>query len=99
MSQRAVNLSLRRAPFVVQQAWVARAVLGFGTHALLCTAGGVMAFVFQEFIREYALELALWELFVALEAVAEGTSQRVTLHLPELSHLYLGGVKLQCSPH
>ena len=50
VGHRAVNLSLRRAPLMVQKLGIARTVLGFGTHALLCTAGGVVAFVLQQFI-------------------------------------------------
>ena len=46
----AVDLCLRGAPFMIQQGWVARARLRFGTHTLLSTTGGVMAFVLQQFI-------------------------------------------------
>ena len=47
---RAVNLSLRRAPLMVQKLGITRTCLRFGTHALLCTAGGVVTFVLQQFI-------------------------------------------------
>ena len=50
VGHRAVNLSLRRAPLMVQKFGITRTCLCFGTHALLCTAGGVVALVLQQFI-------------------------------------------------
>ena len=47
VGHRAVNLSLRRAPLMVQKLGITRTYLRFGTHALLCTAGGVVTFVSQ----------------------------------------------------
>ena len=46
MSQGAVDLRFRRAPFMVQEIWIAGTVLGFGTHALLCATGGIVPHVF-----------------------------------------------------
>ena len=99
VSQGAVDLCLRGAPFVIQQVRVARARLRFGTHTLLSTTGGVMAFVFQQLIRKDALKLALRILSVALETLAESTGQRVALNLPELSGFDARGVELQCCTH
>jgi len=97
MGQRAVDLCFRRAPLMVQQRGVARTVLGFGTHTLLCAAGGIVPFVLQKFIGKNTLELTLRKLPVALKTIAEGTRQRVALNLPEFSHLNLGEVELQGS--
>ena len=55
--------------------------------------------VFEKFIREDAFELPFGESALSLEPVAEGAGKRVTMHLPEFSHLYPGGVKFQCRPH
>ena len=99
MGEGAVDLCLRRAPFVVQQVGIARTILGFGTHTLLRAAGGVMSFVLQELVGIDTLELAFGELLVALEAVAEGAGKRVPLHFPELCGLDACGVELQGCSH
>ena len=95
----AVDLCFRGAPFVIQQAGVARTGLCFGTHTLLSATGGVMAFVLQQLIRKDALKLALRIMSVALETLAESTGQRVALNLPELCGLDARGVELQCCAH
>ena len=43
--QGAIDLRFRRAPLVIQQVGIARTVLGFGTHALLGAASGIVTFV------------------------------------------------------
>ena len=63
------------------------------------TVGAHHRLVFQQLIGKDALKLALGELLVALEAVAEGSGKGVTLNLPELGHLNFGGVEFQGGTH
>ena len=72
---------------MVEQCGVSGTYLGLGTHTLLSAAGGIVAAVGQQFFAIDAQELALGELFLALEFLAESTCQRVALHLPELCRL------------
>ena len=55
--------------------------------------------VLQQLVGVDALELTLGILAVALKTVTQGTCQRVTLHLPELSRLDACGVELEYSTH
>ena len=84
---------------MVQETLVAWTILGFGTHALLRAAGGIMTTVLQQFIAIHALELALGELLLRLEFLSQGACQGVALHLPELGDLDAGGVELQGGTH
>ena len=84
---------------MVQQVGIARTVLGFGTHAQLCAASGVMAFILQKFIGVDTHEFTLRILPVALKTLTQGTCQWVTLHLPELSRFDTCGVELQGGTH
>ena len=68
---------------MVEQCGVSGTYLGLGTHTLLSAAGGIVAAVGQQFVAIDAQELALGELFLALEFLAESTCQRVALHLPQ----------------
>ena len=84
---------------MVEQCGIAGTVLGFGTHALLGAASGVLAEVLQELIAIDALELAAGKLAVTLETLAEGTGQGVTLYAPELCNTDAGRVALQGGTH
>ena len=71
--------------------------VGNGSVASVVGVNGFL--VLKQLVGIDALELAFGELLVALEAVAEGTSQGVTLHLPELSNLDACRVKFQGCTH
>ena len=74
---------------MVEQVGVTRAKFCFGAHALLGSACGVMAFVFQKFIGIDAFELTAGILVILLETLAQCTGQRITLDLPELGYPYV----------
>ena len=61
--------------------------------------GGVVAAVLKQFFAEDTLELAGRLALQLVEALTQGTGKRTSLNLPELSHLHLRRVHLQCSTH
>ena len=71
--------------------------VGDGAVTLVVGVDGQL--IFQEFVGIDTLELATGEHLFALEAVAEGARQGVTLNLPEFSHLNFGGIEFQGSTH
>ena len=99
MGQGSVNLSLRRAPFMVQEILITWTIFRFGTHTLLCAAGGIMAAVSQKLIAKDALEFALGVLSLTLELLTECACQRITLHFPELRYFNASWIHLQRSTH
>ena len=84
---------------MIEQIRVARPQFGFGTHTLLCSAGGVVTFVLQQFIRVDAFELSARVLVVLLKSLTQGASQRIAFYLPELRHADAGGVQLEGGSH
>ena len=84
---------------MVQEIGVAWTIFRFRAHALLGAAGGIVAKVLQQLVAIDALELVPGEGLFLLEPVAEGTRQRVALHLPELRYADARGVHLQRSTH
>ena len=58
-----------------------------------------MTLICEQLVTKHTLELLGREMLVALEAVAQGTSEGVALHLPELGDLNACGVKFQGGTH
>ena len=58
-----------------------------------------MTLICEQLVTKHTLELLGREMLVALEAVAQGTSEGVALHLPELGDLDACGVEFQGGTH
>ena len=113
VAERAVDLRLRRTPFVLHQLLVTGSVVdgslcaslaaeqfGLGAEAASGAAGFVHAQVLHRLLLAvYALELAAGEGLVLLEFLAQGPCQGVALYLPELSLPDHEGVAAQGCTH
>ena len=99
MSQRAVDLCLGGAPFMVGEARIALGILRFGAHTAVGAAGGVLTLVGKEFIGVNAGKFLARKNLCALKLATKRACQRIALHLPELRRPDASGIELKRGSH